>query len=203
MKKSMILTVSVLVAFFSVAQPTPDSKAVFTFSSLKDTVRFFSQPDSGQETARHVWLFGDGRISTDNNPVHIYSECGVYKVKHFRMLLDTAGAVVSSDSSLTEVRTNCPLICKTEPNFKWQQYIYDPFNETTLSRSSVLFTNTTPGDLPKGAKVRWLVDGQPYSSKWSPWIHFPYGGYFTVCLRITLPNGCVVERCERIGVAEY
>lgn len=152
---------------------------------------------------RHLWLFGDGRMSMSDTPVHIYADCGTYMVKHILFKMDNDGAVISSDSSLATVKTACPMICNLEPNFTWKQYQYDPFGQIALGRSSVQFTNTTYGELPKGAKITWLVDGEVGSYRTSPWLHFPYGGYFTICLRITLLNGCVVERCERIGVAEY
>jgi hypothetical protein len=202
MKKQMMLIGSVVIVFFTFAQEPLRGKAEFTTVSVKDTVRFFGQHFSDSVNERHIWLFGDGRISEKIAPVHIYAECGIYKVKHFWMLLDTSGSVARSDSFFADVRTDCPMICTLQPSFTRQQYKYDPLTEQVLGGTTVFFTNTTPGGLPKGAKFNWYVDGQSYSPEWSPRIDFPHGGHFTVCLRITLLNGCEVKYCARIGVAD-
>lgn len=33
--------------------------------------------------AQHTWIFGDGTISNDKSPVHIYEEPGIYTVEHY------------------------------------------------------------------------------------------------------------------------
>lgn len=185
------------------AQQPVVNPSSFTTTSVNDTVRFHVEFTGDSVAARHLWLFGDGRISTDDSPTHVYADCGKYEVKHFLLQLNKEGAIISSDSSLLTVWTACPMVCKTEPDFTWKQTQVNPLAQVTAGKSSVLFTNTTRGGVPKGAKIYWFVDGQLTSERYDPLIHFPYGGYFTVCLRITLLNGCVVERCERIGVAEY
>lgn len=200
-----ILYFSFFVMLFSetvMAQHTAQQPAAFTTSSSRDTVYFHIPVSGDSATERHLWLFGDGRISDLNTPVHVYGECGVYKVKHFRMMLDKDGAVVSTDSFFTNVKTACPMECAIKPSFKWQQYKYDPLTDQILGSNMVFFTNTTPGGMPKGAIIKWYVDGQFYSRQWDPRINFPYGGHFTVCLQITLPNGCETKYCARIGVAD-
>lgn len=198
-----ILYIILFAVLFSeplMAQITTQQPAEFTTSSSSDTVRFHIPVSGDSATERHLWLFGDGRISGLNTPVHVYDECGVYKVKHFRMKLDKDGAVVSTDSFITDVKTACPMACDVKPSFKWQQYKYDPLTDQILGNNTVFFTNTTPGGMPKEAKIKWTVDGQTYSRQWDPRIDFPNGGHFTVCLQITLPNGCETKYCARIGV---
>lgn len=186
----------------SVAQKATQQPAEFTTTSSKDTVRFHLPVSGDSATERHLWLFGDGRISEMNTPVHVYTECGIYKVKHFRMKLNNDGAVVSTDSFFTDVRTACPMVCDIKPSFKWQQVKYDPLTEQLYGANTVFFTNTTPGGMPKGAKLNWYVDGQSYSRLWDPRIDFPNAGHYTVCLHITLPNGCETKYCARINVAD-
>lgn len=198
----MILFAGFLIAFDSIAQEPLTANAHFTAISVKDTVRFITNNEPDTVLVRHLWLFGDGRVSEQSAPQHIYSECGKYKVKHFRMLLDNNGAVARTDSFIAEVNTACPMVCTIKPSFKWQQYKYDPLTEQLLGGTTVFFTNTTPGGLPKGAKFNWFVDGQSYSPDWDPRIDFPDAGHFTVCLQITLPNGCETKYCARIGVAD-
>lgn len=193
------------IVFFSellMAQKNTQQTAAFTTTSSGDTVRFHLPVFGDSATERHLWLFGDGRISDLNTPVHIYDLCGVYKVKHFRMKLNNDGAVIRTDSFFTDVKTACPMVCDVKPSFKWQQYKYDPLNEQILGSNTVYFTNTTQGGMPKGAKFNWYVDGQSYSRLWDPRIDFPNGGHFTVCLQISLPNGCETKYCARIGVAD-
>ena len=54
-------------------------------------------PD-GDQTTRRTWKFGDGSISNDKSPVHIYAQAGVYTVK----------LIVKSSSGWTDslTRTN-------------------------------------------------------------------------------------------------
>ncbi len=191
------------IPFFLQAQQPYVNPSLFTATSVKDTVQFHVPLPVDSGTFRHLWLFGDGRISTDDTPTHIYADCGTYEVKHFLLKLNNDGVITRSDSSFAMVKTECPMICKIEPYFTWKQYQMDPFGQITLGKSSVLFTISSLSDMPKEAKFTWLVDGQLASARINPWLHFPRGGYYTVCFRITLMNGCVVERCERIGVAEY
>lgn len=52
--------------------------AFFTFNRSGLTVNFFNQTDFGNS---YIWSFGDGNISTEENPVHIYTEEGIYSVR--------------------------------------------------------------------------------------------------------------------------
>ncbi len=54
----------------------PDAQ--FNFNINNNTVTFTDQSTNG---ATYLWSFGDGTISTDQNPVHTYSGNGVFSVK--------------------------------------------------------------------------------------------------------------------------
>jgi hypothetical protein len=56
---------------------TYEPKAHFSFSQLQDTVSFSNQ---SLHTSWYLWDFGDGTGDTAANPVHIYTQNGLYTV---------------------------------------------------------------------------------------------------------------------------
>jgi PKD repeat protein len=83
MKKLLLLS-SFLIAFTSCNLDTvaPKSKACFDFSPnsnvTKNTEISFS--NCSKSAVSFIWSFGDGNISTDKEPKHIFVSAGTYKV---------------------------------------------------------------------------------------------------------------------------
>ena len=53
--------------------------ARFSYDKLHNRVKFTNQ--SSEKTHSYTWDFGDGTISSDMNPIHIYTDPGFYDVK--------------------------------------------------------------------------------------------------------------------------
>lgn len=53
-------------------------KSEFSYYVSNNTAYFYSNNNYGGTSS--YWLFGDGAVSTDNNPVHTYKKNGYYKV---------------------------------------------------------------------------------------------------------------------------
>lgn len=54
-------------------------RAQFSFDRYMNRVQFSNQSSSYSRT--YTWDFGDGQTSTDENPMHVYAEAGVYTVR--------------------------------------------------------------------------------------------------------------------------
>jgi len=105
---------------------------------------------------RHLWSFGDGRWSTEANPVHIYRMAGQYTVIH--TVWDETGAsstlvetnfITVSEADVTingypVRRTNFCLRYANKPTqgVGWSRYTgYFPFPETRVGTLKLLDTN--------------------------------------------------------------
>ncbi|MEM1566593.1 MAG: PKD domain-containing protein [Candidatus Bathyarchaeia archaeon] len=118
-----------------------------------------STPDGG-EIVSYAWDFGDGNITTTDNPViaHVYSEAGDYIVT--LNVTDSEGRWDIETKTITVVLRRYYLTVKTDPvgvatilGENW----YDEGTEVTL---------TAPNTVPVSAGVRykfsyWDVDGVP------------------------------------------
>jgi len=65
-------------------QGSPNALASFTASPSTGTDPLtvqFTDHSSGQGSLSYIWNFGDGTTSTDENPTHVYMNCGNYTVK--------------------------------------------------------------------------------------------------------------------------
>ncbi|MBI5373585.1 MAG: PKD domain-containing protein [Sphingobacteriales bacterium] len=202
MKRTIILLFSITLSLVIYSQQPSSSKAGFTTTSVKDTVRFFPEHAEDSARVRHLWLFGDGRVSEKPAPEHIYAHCGNYRVKHHRMVLDTGGAIIFSDSVISTVNTACPLLCDIRPSFKWEQFRSDPMTGNVINGPAVFFTVTSFGLTPENATLKWTFEDGTLDKRWNFRRDFRYGGNFRVCLQITYGNGCLEEKCEYIMVRD-
>lgn len=55
--------------------------ANFTFEVVDKTVTFTNTTSEGDPADSYAWDFGDGNSSTDKDPVHIYTDYGIYTAK--------------------------------------------------------------------------------------------------------------------------
>lgn len=81
-KLAVMLSIVVLVSFTACddeteSVPDPDVAAVFTSTPDGNAVTFINA-SSGATT--YAWDFGDGEMSTEENPVHTYAAAGTYSV---------------------------------------------------------------------------------------------------------------------------
>ncbi|UCG68749.1 MAG: PKD domain-containing protein [Thermoplasmata archaeon] len=60
--------------------PTPDAGGPYVGNEGTSMDFIGNQTDPGSDTFTYLWDFGDGKISTQQNPTHIYSDDGVYTV---------------------------------------------------------------------------------------------------------------------------
>lgn len=142
------------------------------------------------------WTFGDGMVSYDLNPIHIYSTPGTYTacLTIKRPTLAGSAPCASYTCKTIVVVTPCTLVA----DFTWQA---DPLHPT-----KIYFTNTS---VPLSAtdSIRWTF-GDGSSSFDVNAVHtYNVAGIYTVCLRVKKNNPntsaapCVREICKTVVVS--
>ena len=127
------------------------------------------------------WNFGDGKTSTDKQPIHQYATGGTYTIK-----LIVTGAFGCRDSIMHDVVIN--------PN------PVSSFTATTMCNSfPTQFTDGSTGAI----KWEWnFGDASPIDNNMSPLHVFPAAGSYDVVLKVTNTFGCVDSSLKKITVLE-
>lgn len=138
--------------------------------------------DSSLFASKWQWNFGDGGISTDKNPKHIFSNSGSYPV---RLIVYSAGGC--SDTIRRTVNVNpIPVV-----NFLADSVCKG--NPTSFSDLSIT---------PSGTIASWtwnFGDGKSSSDK-NPVHTYSKDGAFSVILTVKSDNNCTVSRTKNIVV---
>ena len=121
--------------------------------------------------ADYEWNFGDGTVLKGLNPVHIYTNPGMYTLT---LTVTTADGCASSSSQKIEVGSK-PVLSFTAT----------PRNACAID--SVTFTNTSQ---PSSALYTWLFGDGTTSSVYSPKHEYNDTGWFQVKLAVN-NNGCI------------
>ena len=150
------------------------------------------KPEHINTTWKYIWKFGDGTGSTAVTPVHKFDKAGVYNV---------CLTVIQNNGCQTytckEVRVgpNCE---NAEVKFEYKRDEQRPNKIHFKAKSNQQIL-----------KQKWTItrdssiNGFPYVvvlHQNNPTFIFPFGGWYNVCLEVTLANGCVKKYCERINI---
>lgn len=138
-------------AFSNGGGPPPklNPTAGFSYAAQGLTVTFTDQSsDADGEIAGYRWDFGDGQISSEQNPVHAYSAAGTYTVR----------LTVQDDQGLTGSKTEKIVVGGTQEN-------QPPVADFTYAFQGLTVTFTDTSSDPDGQIVerRWN-----YGSKTDP-----------------------------------
>ncbi len=137
----------------------------------------------GQHTSLY-WVFGDGTVSTQPNPVHTFKQPGYYKIglntyNNINGCMDYHEEIVL----VNEMGNDC------EADFI---YIVDNANKT------VTFKNKS---MPQsGLAYSWNFGDGSSSTVKDPIHAYATGGYYNVCLRVIKPNGIENMTCKYLKV---
>ncbi len=145
---------------------------------------YFTNKNVGEATAL-LWSFGDGRFSTQDNPVHEFSNGGIYSVG-LNTFDFNSGCMDYYEEMLLigELGNDC------EADFI---YILDPSNP------EVSFKNKSIGDIV--GSIWNFGDGSENSENTDPSHTFTKGGYHYVCLNVINSQGIRNMTCKWILVA--
>jgi len=136
------------------------------------------------------WDFGDGNTSTDESPIHIYDEDGLYEVSVF--VTSTSGC---------EVALSFPLFTDQPPSTDCELYIeYEDIDSLTFEFSSEVFGLT--GDPAGVLSYFWEFDDGTTSNDPNPTHIFPDEGIYTVELTVLTEDSCLVTACAVVVVGD-
>lgn len=141
-----------------------------SFSYTTDTLVFSGQ-FTGTQGVSVVWNFGDGSVSTDLNPTHVYPDFGTYDV-----------TLVSSNSCGQDT------ISQIVNVFIRPEAGINTSSTSECYEDSIQFFNMSTGPY---TSLLWRFEGgEPATStEENPVIFYPTGGTFDVELTITNPSG--------------
>ncbi|MFC1734061.1 choice-of-anchor L domain-containing protein [candidate division KSB1 bacterium] len=128
-----------------------------------------------------LWDFGDGNVSTVQNPIHTYQNAGVYSIT-----LTVTTLKGCTDSYVV----NNLITVHPQPIAKFIAIPeIAPLNHATIDFSDL--SNT-------GSIWDWNFGDGTSSSSQHPSHEFTNVGYFTVCMTVSTPQGCMDSICHEI-----
>jgi PKD repeat protein len=154
-----------------------DSAATSAFSAIDNDLNVnFSDLSSG-EPQSWLWDFGDGNLSTQQNPIHTFPAPGTYTV--CLTVTDACGV----DSSCQTLTVTCPVALPG-------------FTSSIGNGGMVTFTNTTN---PSATSYSWDFGDGNTSTLQDPTHVYATSGTYTVCLTVT--DDCGTDTyCELLTV---
>lgn len=196
MKKLFTLLYLTLAAitFKSTAQ-TANCTADFSFSISGLSVSFTPTITSTFSTSHNYWRFGDGAISSDISPVHVYSTGGVYTVTHIFYRSENGLALCVDSVSKRVEFPNTTITCNLHAKYSIER---DP-----LQPNKVNFTNLSSptADIHY---VKWSFGDGTYSSDFNASHVYATSGAYNVCLTVATStntsNACYRDSCALIQV---
>ncbi|MFC2152571.1 PKD domain-containing protein [Bacteroidota bacterium] len=162
---------------------TTTCEAKFIYENVDDTI-FFDNRSLGNPT-NVFWEFGDGTVSVNPNPVHVYPAEGVYDV-----LLSIYDSIDDCSDQLYKQVMVGSIGCFADFNYT--------INAVT---NTVIFNNLSTGDI---SELYWDFGDGSFSVDENPTHTYTYPGYYWICL-FTWDDatGCYSEKCKEIAVGDF
>ena len=200
MKKLFTLLLLTVAAFtFKSSAQTTNCSADFSFT-LSGLSATFTPVITGTTANNHnYWKFGDGTVSSNLSPVHLYAAAGTYTVTHiyYRTESNYPNAVcIDSVQKKVEFHTTPLTPCNLEANFVWYA--------ETVQLNKIHFGNLSSHFEPNDI-IRWTFGDGTSSYDVNPTHIYAAAGTYTVCIRIQKntaagTTSCVKELCKQVVV---
>ncbi|MBD3383831.1 carboxylesterase family protein [candidate division KSB1 bacterium] len=154
-------------------------QAAFEFTTDSYTVHFTDQSSEG--TLSRYWTFGDGETSTEQHPIHNYSQSGTYRVRLYIeneiSSWDTTSTLVSITETAVQTAPTLPVKTELINNFP------NPFNASTTITYSLAKAGYVGLNIYNitGRRVKSLVNEYQTPGRYSLHFnaeHLPSGLYF-------------------------
>lgn len=150
-------------------------------NSIEEPVITFINLTTGDSLV-YLWDFGDGNISTDSIPVHLYPEAGIYEVK---LLITGTGCL---DSITKQVEVLAPPPCQAAFSF----------SSESPESLEIFFTNESSGMING---YHWDFDDGTTSNEENPLHTYSQPGDYLVWLNIDAV-GCSDSIAHLVQIAE-
>ena len=138
----------------------------------------------------YYWTFGDGTEATTQDPHHIYSQPGSYRVC---LRITTTDNCVSTICETYTVGT-IPHICST--NFSYQN---NPNTLLAFFQGHAWNTDNTPINV---TTYNWSFGDGTSGTGLNPDHRYTHAGLYRVCLVIHTSTGCVSEFCDTVRIGQ-
>lgn len=148
-------------------------------------VTYYQETANLLGTVTYQWDFGDGNTSTEQNPTHIYTTPGTYKVK----------LIVANEISADTAELDMPDLAQSSIPVV-AGFSYEHYNNNNFAPNKIIFSNTS-----SGANIfAWDFDDGTQSNDDDPEHVFQNSGTYNVKLRGTCTNGTYNEVNQQIFV---
>jgi len=171
---------------------------VTTDSINPHKINFTNQTVNFNNSDSIRWNFGDGSVSYDINPSHIYANPGTYnvclRIKRNNVAAGTAPCVSEICKTITIAQSTA---CNLHASFSW--------HADSTQANKIYFTNLS-SPLANTDSIRWSFGDGTFSNHVSPDHIYATAGDYTVCLRIIKreANGaltnCIADTCYQVVV---
>ena len=160
--------------------PCSGLDASFTYTYAQNGGIYFSGAVNNNSVT-NLWYFGDGTYSTQSNPLHNYTQGGLYTVCH---IVSIPGATCADTSCQSVQGSGNGGTCHANFTF-------------TSTGNTVTFTSTSTSS-DSIVSYSWNF-GDGNSSTGSNTHHtYSNSGAYLVCLTITSSNGCTNTYCDSV-----
>ncbi|WP_417602086.1 PKD domain-containing protein [Owenweeksia hongkongensis] len=144
------------------------------------------------------WSFGDGNVSTDKNPTHVYTSQGTYQVSLIQIVEDVQYNVVCTDTLVKTVAL--------QPSTISCNALYEVDTLTSGNGNLNIINLSTPQVSSTGMAVDFVWDFGDGSISRLPFPSHTYttSGIYELCLTISvtdsLANHCTSTFCDSVGM---
>ncbi|MEA2054570.1 MAG: PKD domain-containing protein [Candidatus Thermoplasmatota archaeon] len=152
-----------------------------------DNVSFYdSSGDADGHIVSYSWEFGDGNTSDEKNPLHMYTNNGIYTVK----------LTVTDDDGASTTVSHSILIANLPPV---ADFSYSPENNIT-DLDEILFTDNSSDSDGSIANYTWDFGDGNYSYEQNPTHKYADNGVYTVTLMVTDNDGSSISIAKEMEV---
>lgn len=194
MKKVFTLLLITLAAFtLKGSAQTTNCSADFSFILSGLSVNFTPVITSNLSTSHNYWRFGDGTISSDISPVHVYTSAGTYTVTHiyYRTESNYPNAVCIDSVQKHVEFPNTTVSCNLHVSFSIER---DPSQSNKIYFHNL---STAANDIHA---VKWSFGDGTYSTDFNTSHVYAASGLYHVCLLIQKDNTCQRDTCFDVQV---
>jgi hypothetical protein len=159
---------------------------------------FKFEPDIQSSNRKYYWAFGDGTTSTEVSPLHKFPAPGLYIVCLTVHVYNTNGLEPCRSKSCMQIWVG-PDCNASELKFEYKFYPDKPGTVSFIAVSNQAIKDQ-----------RWIISLDTSNGSPNPWhivleandptYTFKEKGWYVVCLKATMENGCEKSYCERIFV---
>lgn len=141
------------------------------------TVQFTDQSTPGQGSiVSWTWNLGDGQVSNDQNPKHVYTQTGYYNIS---LNVTNSGGCSISATANRYIR----VVPGVQPDFTWSQT-----SGSCSAPFDITLVNQTAG--PGTMTYSWDLGNSTTSTQTNPTTSYPTNDPYTINLTATSSLGC-------------